>query len=195
MGNHLGHLFGAAFLLQLSNSPALASEEQQSLDAHEHGRGTINLVTVDSSLAIELFLPAINVVGFEHEPTTQAQKERIIAARKKLTEGAVLFTTSANADCQLHDVRVAIHGMQHDEHGHEDDHDEHDERGHEDEDEEGHSEFAAEYEFDCKTLPSEVTVNLFDHLLELDELDAQVVTGQRQSAKTLTPKDRTLELE
>lgn len=50
--------------------------------AHEHGSGKLNLTTDGNKLVIEIEVPADDIVGFEHKPSTKAQKEKINSAIK-----------------------------------------------------------------------------------------------------------------
>jgi hypothetical protein len=62
--------------------------------AHEHGVARLNLAVAGNSLTIELFSPAANIVGFEHHPRTQAQKDQVKEARKTLEAAQTLFPLS-----------------------------------------------------------------------------------------------------
>ena len=42
------------------------------LGAHVHGKVVVNLALEGNTLRVELDAPAINVVGFEHAPRTEA---------------------------------------------------------------------------------------------------------------------------
>ena len=44
---------------------------------HVHGVGTLQLVLEENSLSVELRLPAINVVGFEHAPNDAQRKAAV----------------------------------------------------------------------------------------------------------------------
>lgn len=66
--------------------------EHGSLDAHEHGVGRLNAVLDGKALELELESPAMNLVGFEHLATTDADKAKLAAARKQLEQPLVLFS-------------------------------------------------------------------------------------------------------
>jgi hypothetical protein len=65
--------------------------EHRRHEAHEHGVAHLNVAVEGSDLIIELFSPAANIVGFEHHPRTQAQKDQVKEARKKLEAAQPLF--------------------------------------------------------------------------------------------------------
>ena len=53
-----------------------------SLSAHEHGVGSLNLVVDGNDVSIELDSPADNLLGFEYLPTSDADKAKVKALRK-----------------------------------------------------------------------------------------------------------------
>ncbi|MEM9138552.1 MAG: DUF2796 domain-containing protein, partial [Pseudomonadota bacterium] len=78
---------GAALAAGLLAAPGLAAEQK----AHEHGHGTLNVVAAGGALQIELIVPGADIVGFEHEPKTDADKKAVRDAVAKLEDGVVLF--------------------------------------------------------------------------------------------------------
>ncbi len=73
--------------------------EHGSLGAHEHGVGRLNAVLDAKTLELELESPAMNLVGFEHLATTDADKAKVAAARKQLEQPLVLFNLPKAAGC------------------------------------------------------------------------------------------------
>ena len=55
--------------------------EHGSLGAHEHGVGRLNAALDGQTLELELESPAMNLVGFEHVATSDADKAKVAAAR------------------------------------------------------------------------------------------------------------------
>lgn len=108
----------------LSTHPILAAEFEQHAP-HEHGKVTINAALDGNQLVIELDSPAVNVVGFEHEPRTDQERSAVSDAAKLLGNGRGLFTLPKEARCQFQktDIKApqwetADEGSgQHDEHG------------------------------------------------------------------------------
>lgn len=179
---------------------------------HQHGVGTLNLGLDEQSLLIELELPAMNVVGFEHQPKTDEQQQRIEQTSAKLKDGNLLFDLPKKAKCRLLQASVESELLSdddehHDEHEHHDKHEHHHEHEYEQHDEhkdhddhehktEAHSEFAAHYEFLCRK-PQQldaITVKLFASLPGTERLDAQVISTTGQLGKKLTAKDNRLPL-
>ncbi|AHL74199.1 hypothetical protein CH92_03485 [Stutzerimonas stutzeri] len=118
-----------------------------SLGAHEHGAAELDAALDGSMLDIELRSPAMNLVGFEHAPSSETDKRTIAAARKRLEQPGTLFGLPAAADCKLAETELEsplFEGATHDDaHEHEHEHD----GDHESQ----HSDIHAHYHFDCTT--------------------------------------------
>ena len=149
---------------------ALAAEhEHREHDAHAHGHGTLDIVVEGDQALIELRIPAVNVVGFEHAPRDDAEHEADEHA--------------------AHDDEHEVHDDEHAAHD-DDEHAAHDDEGSEAAaGEEEHSELRATYRFRCDAPEqlSQVDVRLFEHLHDVEEISARVVTPTAQSATDLHP--------
>jgi hypothetical protein len=86
------------FICFLSTTSAGAAEFEQR-PPHEHGKVTINAALDGSQLVIELDSPAINVVGFEHEPRTDSERAAVRNAADLLKSGRGLFSMPKQALC------------------------------------------------------------------------------------------------
>ena len=196
---------------------ALAAEhEHREHDAHAHGHGTLDIVVEGDQALIELRIPAVNVVGFEHAPRDDAEHEAVRRALEPLQDGGSLFALSADADCAVEAAAADIvslseddhhdegdheadeHAAHEDEHAahedeheaHEDEHAEHDDEGSETAaGEEEHSELQATYLFRCGAPAQlgQIDVRLFEHLHDVEEISVRVVTPTAQSATDLHP--------
>ncbi len=188
----------------VATSAALAGQtEHRQHAAHEHGHGVLEVVAEGEELVIVLRVPAVNVIGFEHEPSTPEQRSTVKAAIDRFEKGARLFMPSTSAQCRLEHAEVELAGLHgEDEHGHDEKkgqhgHGSHDEKhDHAESEEETHSELHAEYHFECEQPDalSEVEVRVFEHLRDADKIDAKVVTSQHQGAARLTATATTLKL-
>ena len=185
---------------------AASDDERREHEAHEHGHGTLDIVVEGEELVIELRIPAVNVVGFEHAPKDDAEREAVRQALVPFGNATSLFVLSAEADCEVEEAEAAISSMGHeDEHegeghgdgdGHEhetdehakDEHEEHAEDG-SDSDAEAHSELRATYHFHCHAPErlGEIDVRAFEHLRDAEEVDVRVVTPAAQLAMELHP--------
>ena len=162
---------------------AASDDERREHEAHEHGHGTLDIVVEGEELVIELRIPAVNVVGFEHAPKDDAEREAVRQALVPFGDATSLFVLSAEADCEVEEAEAAISSM-----GHEDEHEEHAEDG-SDSDAEAHSELRATYHFHCHAPErlGEIDVRAFEHLRDAEEVDVRVVTPAAQLAMELHP--------
>lgn len=207
-------LAGAAF--------AASDGERREHDAHEHGHGALDIVVEGQVLVIELRIPAVNVVGFEHAPKDDAEREAVRQALVPFGDAASLFVLPAEAECEVEEAEAAIASMgREDDEGEEhadgdgpdrekDEHetDEHakDEREKDeqeehaeddsDSDEEAHSELRATYHINCHAPErlGEIDVRVFEHLRDAEEIEARVVTPAAQLAMELNPGSTVIRL-
>ena len=116
-------------------SPALAANHgHREHDAHAHGHGTLDIVVEGETALIELRMPGVNVVGFEHAPKDDAEREAVRQALEPLRDGAAVFVPAPAADCAIEEAAAEISAVapddHHDDGGHHDGH--HDEGHHDD---------------------------------------------------------------
>ena len=168
--------------IALAGAIALAAAASASeRKAHQHGVGELNLAVEGKAVEIELAAPGADIVGFEHEARTDAQKRAVSKAAKALRDGAALFVFPAAANCVLHEAEVESPLLE-DRHGHKD----HDHK-HGDGDE--HAEFDAHYHFECAA-PDRLThidTTYFKAFPNAQALSARVLTETGQRAQRLTP--------
>ena len=165
-------------LLALACLP-LYAHSANTLDAHVHGESQLQLALENNTLQIQLRAPGADVVGFEYAPTSDADKQAVAQALALLEQPANVMLLPAAAECRLveahshlsgddehdehhhdehhqddhqYDHQYDHHDEHHDEHhGHDEDHQDEHHEVHTDEHETGaeHSEFHADYEFNC----------------------------------------------
>ncbi|WP_193181348.1 DUF2796 domain-containing protein [Nisaea sediminum] len=156
----------AVLLAALAASPAAASETRSS-SAHEHGHGQLNIAIEGNSVLMELEIPGADIVGFEHEAKSDADKAAMTDAEKKLKDGAALFHFQG-ATCTFAQAQV--------------------EDGHEDHgkqpaaQEEQHSEFHVAYEISCDDASrlTGIEFPFFAVFPHSEELDVTVLGAQGQ---------------
>ena len=203
---------------------AASDDEHREHDPHEHGRGMLDIVLEGEELVAELRIPAVNVVGFEHAPGDDAEREAVREAVARFANAAAVLVPTADADCELEDVEAEIAGTDHDgrwrvgaqgsmEEGHEgEDHDEdahakneHEEDEHEEDEHaknagesgaEAHSELHATYRFHCHAPGrlARIDVRVFELLHEAEEIGVRVVTPNAQTAMDLHPGETVVEI-
>jgi len=170
-------------------------------NAHEHGVATMNYAIVGDEVQIELETPAYNVVGFEHQPNTEAQEELVHEAVETLEKPLALFGLEGNCEVEL--AKVESPFPDHDDHkekehkdhhdGHKDHHDhkEHAHDDHKDHGEDTHSEFEMTYHFECSDTSKALTVDatkLFAMFPNFSEIRVQWLSANKQGSAELSAK-------
>ena len=188
---------------------AASDDEHREHEAHEHGHGTLDIVLEGEELLLELRIPAVNVVGFEHAPGDDSEREAIRQALVPFGNAAAVVGLPAEAECEVEEVDAEIHGMaqegEHEGEGHEGEehrHESHAHAKHEDDEHdadremEAHSELHATYRFHCHEPErlERIEVRAFEHLLDAEEIDVRVVTPAAQMATELHPDSTVVEL-
>lgn len=162
--------------------------EHGSLSAHEHGVGRLNAALDGQTLELELESPAMNLVGFEHAATTDADKAKVAAARAKLENPLALFNLPKAAGCKIatQELESPLFGDKPDA---DDDHDEADKDGHEHHHE--HSEIQAHYQFSCSAPGALKTLdlaNIFNTFPATQKIQVQLISPSGQQGVEVTAK-------
>jgi len=182
---------------------ALPARAQENPDAHEHGAASLDIVLDGNQLLIELDSPADNVLGFESEPTTDADRATLEQARDTLGDGALLVPDAAG-ECSLVDVDVEMpfeaegrddesHGDEDDEHG-----DAHgDAHGDEHHGDEEHADVRASYVFTCDSPErlSSIGMTLFERFAGFERIDVQLVGPGGQTSVALSGSGQPISLD
>lgn len=193
-------LFGHSVL---TLAPAKAATDSP----HQHGAGALNVVVDGSDLALEVRLPAIDIVGFEHEPRNEEQTAQVEKALASFIDGRTWFEPSSSAACILETAHASMVGRSVEfkpgpsegKSSHESKHD-HERERHQHEDKHGdedlHSDFEGDLEFHCDS-PRELNqlkVLLFTVFPGVKALDVQVVTPAMQTKRALSAEQSVLSL-
>jgi len=164
---------------------ANAESEYRQQDAHQHGKAELSIAISKQDVLIELHSPAYNILGFEHQPTTEQQKQVLVNALTLLKTANKVVEISKSAQCLLKSVELESPYNSHQEESndphHEDEHEEHHE-------EDTHSDFTVVYQYQCKQRKNLRSINLkplFDNLPSFEQLDVQWLNENHQSAKSL----------
>jgi hypothetical protein len=168
----------------LAGLGAAAQEARRELGAHEHGRGTLNIAIEDKRISMELEVPGMDVVGFEHPAKTPAQKTAVREAKSALSRPLALFKLPAAARCRAQESKVVLEGEDHG-HGHKHGETKDAKAGAE------HTEFRAEYSFECAA-PAALTQIDFDYFKQFkgaERLVVNIITAKGQNTLEVT-RDR-----
>jgi hypothetical protein len=161
--------------------------EHGSLGAHEHGVGRLNAALDGQTLELELESPAMNLVGFEHAATTDADKAKVAAVRAQLEKPLVLFNLPKAAGCVVatQELESPLFGDKPDA---DDDHDEDAKDGEHHHD---HSEIHAHYQFSCSApgaLKTLDLVNIFNTFPATQKIQVQLISPSGQQGVEVTAK-------
>jgi len=171
----------------------LLTASVQAHEAHVHGVGQLDVALDGNTLSLHLDSPLANLVGFEHPAQSARDKQAVQAMSADLRAAGRLFVTSPAAACSL--TTVSLHAGSIDplllgekagadtkpsDHATAD----------------GHADLDADFTFRCLHPEQlrEIDVNLFKRFSGFQRIAVQVVTPKRQSAATLTPDNRKLNL-
>jgi hypothetical protein len=175
----------------LAGGAALA-EERRELGAHVHGHSTLAIAVEGSRIAMELHAPGMDILGFEHAPSTSEQKAALDRAKAALADPLDLFVLPQAAGCRTTEAAVELET---EEHAHEEGAEHHEEAEHaehaEDDEhgaESGHAEFEVTYALDCKD-PAEIAsiaFAFFDRFANAEEVEVTLLTERGQSVYEVT---------
>lgn len=167
------------------------AENARELESHEHGVGELNIAVDGKTVAMELHAPGSDIVGFEYQAESTADRAAVNAAVALLAKPLDLFVFPAAAECSVVRASAALHSEDgHDEHG------EHDEDEDHAEAESSHTEFHAEYMLTCANpgALSEIEFAYFTVFENALELEVQIVTGDGALAFEVERAAPTLQL-
>ena len=160
--------------------------EHGSLGAHEHGVGRLDAALDGKTLALELQSPAMNLVGFEHAATSDADKAKVAAARALLEQPLALFNLPKAAGCVVENQELES-PLFADTPDADDDHD----KDAKDEHHHDHSEIHAHYQFTCATPDALKTLdlaNIFNSFPATQKIQVQLIGPSGQQGVDVTAK-------
>ena len=159
--------------------------EHASLGAHEHGVGSLDVALDGQTLELDLDGPAMNLVGFEHIATTDADKAKVAAAQAQLSNPLVLFSLPKAADCSVEaqDLQSPLFEAAPEE------------AGGVAKGEHHHSDIEAHYAFTCSKPEALKTLDLtqfFKTFPGTQKIKVQLIGANGQQGVEVTPKAPTL---
>ncbi|HVZ03360.1 DUF2796 domain-containing protein [Hyphomicrobium sp.] len=182
---------GLATAAAILVSPAYADKaEHRQLGPHVHGQGTLDIAIEGNKVEMELVAPGMDIVGFEHIPSTDAQKAAVEKAKAKLTDVLSVFKLPAAAKCKADAANVESRKETHKPGEKDPDEAEESLPGHE------HSEFHATYTITCaapESLTGLETV-YFTNFAGAQLLNVNVTTSKGQTQAQMTRAKPTLDL-
>jgi hypothetical protein len=186
-------LGAVAVLGTLAAHPAAAQTAHRELGPHDHGRGTLNIAVEGSKISMELEVPGMDIVGFEHEVKMHNDETTLERAKQKLSAPLSLFKFPASAGCRVTEAKVEVERGEHDHAAKED---EKGEAPKSPEKEKRHSEFHNAYSLEC-TSPANITGIEFDYFNAFPgakKLEVNLITPKGQNRFEVTKTNPNLSL-
>jgi hypothetical protein len=186
---HLPTLAVAAVSLALIAGDANAQERRE-LGPHQHGHGKLNIAIEGNKVSIELDTPGADIIGFEHEAKTKADKATLAKGMQQLSRPLQLFVIPAAAGCIVKEAKAEIEKGEHEDPG---DHTAETKGGAA---EAQHMDFNANYVLECKK-PGAIGSIRFDYFkffAGAQELDVNVVSEKGQKSYEVTRSNPTIDL-
>ena len=138
--------------------------------AHVHGVAKMDLAVEGNKLTVSMEMPLDNTVGFEHLPSTEAQKRALAESMRILRNASDLFVPTAAAECTVEsaDVGDPFPGGK--------------------AKADGHADVDADYVFRCAKPAAlkGLETTLFKHFSRLHRIDVQRATAGGQGAATMS---------
>lgn len=144
--------------------------------AHEHGAAEIELAVEGSDVAVNFASPLHNLVGFEHAPRDEKDREAVAAARVLLDNPGNLVLLSADAGCAVVELDVdweVASADEHDDHDEAAEHDGHDE--HDTGEQHADAMIAIRYRCEHPDRLSALDITAFESFERLSEVELRAV--------------------
>ena len=159
---------------------AMAGSPQARAGVHEHGVVKLDVAVDGNVLTLQLEAPLDSLLGFEHRPRTQAQRQAAQAVLKRINDGASLFQPSRAASCTFSKSTFDADALQSNPAAKPGE----------------HADLDAIFEFQCAQPDKlrDIDVALFDAFKRIQRINAQVIGPKGQALRTLKRPDRLLKL-
>ncbi len=152
---------------------------------HEHGTSNITIAIENNVLQIQLEAPLMDIAGFEGEPKTKLQKQKLREASNKLKNWQDIFKL-ATGSCSKDRVTILGEHKKNQIHNHKNYHKKNEKNI--------HSDIKILYEFNC-TKPNNfkfLEIKLFETFPNIRKINAQWTTASGQGQKVLNKKQNKL---
>jgi hypothetical protein len=167
--------------LGLLGQPAAAQIVQ--VAAHDHGTVTVNVVQEGTQVLIELVSPKVNLLGFEHMPTTPEEQQAVAAVEAALLDAAQWVRVDGE-QCTVKEGQLLASSADddHEDQDHDHDHDTSADAGVE------HEDYTVSFEYTCGEAELRgVTFTAFARYPGIATVALQWVLEAGAGALTLTP--------
>ena len=172
--------------LSLATLPALASDNP---GAHQHGHADLQIAVDNNRIDLLLLSPAYNLIGFEHKPQTEEQRQRVQAVEHWAAKTPLINTQAS--DCTMTSAAMHVSWGDNDDHDHGHHHHSHDHGG-DHAQKSTHADVEITQSLNCPDLSgtTRLEASLMTRFPELEHLNVQWVGPQGQGAIRLSQGDR-----
>ena len=171
-------------MLALAMGVGLVGRDAQAAgqEAHVHGRASLQLAGEGAMLEVVLESPAVNIVGFEHQPRNDTQRERVAQAAARFRAEPLVRLLDAEG-CFVKHASVASGLVQ----ANQGDHDH----------EEGHASFEVIQRLECDggSLSGPVQATVMEAFEGIEQLQVEWLSEGGQGAATLTRQQMTFRID
>lgn len=131
---------------------------------HVHGEALVNIAVEGELLVLEVQAPAVDVLGFERRPTTDAQREAVTQAEAWFASGRRMLGVPPSAACRLQTVDFQGPKLG-----------------------SGHADYRARYTFRCAAPAALVYAELWllEGLRSIERVQVNLLTATTQTQLTL----------
>ena len=142
-------------------------KEKKSLDAHEHGVSTLNLVQDRNKISFEFEMPGFDVVGFEYKAKKKEDIKKVKKALNLLSEAKNMLIINSEAECKKEESSAKVVN------------------------EGSHSEFISEHILTCNniSLVKNIKIMYFDNFPFSKKLKINLVTKNKKLSEVFDIKN------
>ncbi|PSF08270.1 DUF2796 domain-containing protein [Marinobacter fuscus] len=142
--------------------------------AHQHGHANLQMAIEGHSISLMLMSPAANLIGFEHQPHTDAEKQQLSDLVRWASDTPLINTPEQR--CLVTDSQLHTSWPQGGHHDH-----------HQDHEENSHGDIEISQTLDCQGLGNsdQWSTPLMAEFPDIEQLDVQWVSPQGQGGTRL----------
>lgn len=148
-------------------------EDRHGGEAHLHGHAELAVSVEGDRLTVTFESPLDSLIGFEHEPTNDAQIAELEALQDTFSEPAVLLSLPERARCEANSISSGTRYSG------------------------DHGSLMVEQDFICRNINriTQLDVTVFATFLQIEHVDTVFLSDTNQVAKELSPAQPTLDLD
>ena len=186
--------FGFRLATAMLAGLAIPAAAQQNPTPHVHDAARLEVAVEENGFQIDFDSPLDNLLGFEHAPNTDQQRQVVKDMVARLQQADQLFVVPAAAKCQLESVKLNAPALPAELLGNETGAASTESASEEHKEGDEHAGLETVIVFRCinPSALKSLDIQIFKAFPNLHKLDAAVVTAKGQTGAKLSPKDNRL---